>query len=193
MSEFHYGGQAVIEGVMMRGKHHMAVAVRKPSGDIFVHSEPLSSWIYKHPIFKWPFVRGLTMLWDQLVLGMRVLMFSADVALEEEGVEFGGPVVWGTVLFSLLLGVAPFIVVPMLLVGLVDRYITSSVLSNLAAGLVRLLFYVTYLVAVGRMPDSHWTVSTKGIPLCDGSSKPCWRSTPPRPPQRIRILRVFLK
>jgi uncharacterized protein YqhQ len=153
MSEFRYGGQAVIEGVMMRGMHHMAVAVRKPSGDIFVHSEPLSAWIYKHPIAKWPFVRGLTMLWDQLVLGMRALMFSADVALEEEGVEFGGPVVWGTVLFSLLLGVALFVVVPMLLVGLVDRYITTALLSNLAEGLVRVLFYLAYLVAVSRMPD----------------------------------------
>ena len=116
MSEFHYGGQAVIEGVMIRGKQHMAVAVRKPSGDIFVHSEPLSAWIYTHPIAKWPFVRGLTMLWDQLVLGIRALMFSADMALEEEGVEFGGPVMWGTVIFSLLLGVALFVVVPDLLV-----------------------------------------------------------------------------
>jgi uncharacterized protein YqhQ len=177
MSEFHYGGQAVIEGVMMRGMHHMAIAVRRPSGDIFVHSEPLSAWIYKHPIAKWPFVRGLTMLWDQLVLGMRALMFSADVALEEEGVEFGGPVVWGTVLVSLLVGVALFVVVPMLLVGLVDRYITTALLSNLAEGLVRVLFYLAYLVAVSRMPEirrvfayhgaEHKTVNAyeAGVPL----------------------------
>jgi uncharacterized protein YqhQ len=177
MSEFHYGGQAVIEGVMMRGRKHMAVAVRKPSGDIFVHSEPLSAWIYTHPIAKWPFVRGLTMLWDQLVLGIRALMFSADMALEEEGVEFGGPVMWGTVIFSLLLGVALFVVVPMLLVGLVDRYIRTALLSNLAEGLVRVLFYLAYLAAVSRMPDirrvfayhgaEHKTVNAHeaGVPL----------------------------
>jgi uncharacterized protein YqhQ len=184
MSEFHYGGQAVIEGVMMRGRQHMAVAVRRPSGEIYVHSEPLSGWIYTHPLAKWPFVRGLTMLWDQLVLGIRALMFSADVALEEEGVEFGGPVMWGTVLFSLLLGVALFVIVPMLLVGLVDRYITTALLSNLAEGLVRVLFYLAYLLAVSRMPDirrvfayhgaEHKTVNAHeaGVPLTTEGVRP---------------------
>ncbi len=153
MSQVHYGGQAVIAGVMMRGVQHMAVAVRKPSGEILVHSEPLPRGIYSSPIGKLPFVRGLTMLWDTLVLGTRSLMFSADVALEQEQVHFGGPMVWGTLLFSLLLGLGLFVLLPMLLVGLVDRYIPTPLLSNLAEGIIRLLFFLAYLLAIGRLPD----------------------------------------
>ena len=77
---FNYGGQAVIEGVMMRGKKFMAVAVRNPAGEIVLHSEPLPARIYSSFISKVPFVRGLVLLWDALVLGMRTLMFSAEVA-----------------------------------------------------------------------------------------------------------------
>ncbi len=77
---FNYGGQAVLEGVMMRGSKAVAVAVRDPQGKIVIHSEPLNQHVYGGPISRWPFLRGLTMLWDSLVLGMRSLMFSADVA-----------------------------------------------------------------------------------------------------------------
>jgi len=77
---FNYGGQAVLEGVMMRGSKAVAVAVRDPQGQIVIHSEPLNKHVYGGPIARWPFLRGLTMLWDSLVLGMRSLMFSADVA-----------------------------------------------------------------------------------------------------------------
>jgi uncharacterized protein YqhQ len=77
---FNYGGQAVLEGVMMRGSKAVAVAVRDPQGRIVIHSEPLNKHVYGGPIARWPFLRGLTMLWDSLVLGMRSLMFSADVA-----------------------------------------------------------------------------------------------------------------
>ena len=85
MAKFYYGGQAVMEGVMMRGQRHMAVAVRAPSGKIVLHEEPLNSAIYKNPVMKLPFLRGLVALWDALELGMRALMFSANVALEDEG------------------------------------------------------------------------------------------------------------
>ncbi len=177
MKEIHYGGQAVIEGVMMRGRRNMAVAVRRPSGEVLVHSESLPSGIYNSPVGRLPFVRGLTMLWDTLVLGIRSLMFSADVALEEEEVEFGGAMMWGTLIFSLLLGIGLFVVLPMLLVGLVDRYITTPLLSNLAEGLVRLGFFLAYLLAIGRLPDirrvfayhgaEHKTVNAyeAGVPL----------------------------
>lgn len=153
MKQIHYGGQAVIEGVMIRGAKHMAVAVRKPSGEITVHSETLPAGLYSSRIGKLPFVRGLTMLWDTLVLGTRSLMFSAEAAISEEEVQFGDPILWGTLLFSLLLGIGLFVVLPMLLVGLVDRFITLPLLSNLAEGLVRLVFFLAYLIAIGRMPD----------------------------------------
>ncbi len=154
MGQFNYGGQAVIEGVMMRGSKNMAVAVRQPNGEILVHTEALNPRIYTGVVSRWPFLRALPMLWDTLVLGMRTLMFSADVALaEEESVEFKGPLAWGTVALSLVLAVTIFFVVPLLLVGLVDRFITSSVLSNLLEGVIRLLLLVGYIWAVSLMPD----------------------------------------
>jgi len=162
VSEIHYGGQAVIEGVMMRGARHMAVAVRQPSGQILVHSEALPRGIYDSAIGRLPLVRGLTMLWDTLVLGTRSLMFSAEAALAEEDVKFDGPVMWGTLATSLLIGVGLFVVLPMLVVGLVDRYITIPVLSNLMEGIVRLLFFVAYLVAIRRMPDIRRVFSYHG-------------------------------
>ena len=84
MAKFYYGGQAVMEGVMMRGQRHMAVAVRAPGGNIILHQEELNSAIYRHPVMKLPFLRGLVGLWDALGLGMKALMFSANVAIEEE-------------------------------------------------------------------------------------------------------------
>lgn len=153
MNQVHYGGQAVIEGVMIRGRQHMAVAVRRPSGEIIVHSEPLPVGLYNSPIGRLLLVRGLTMLWDTLVLGIRSLMFSANVALEEEGGHFGGPMIWGSLFLSLLFGVGFFVLLPMLLIGLVDSYINSSLVSNLAEGVIRLLFFLVYLLAIGRLPD----------------------------------------
>jgi uncharacterized protein YqhQ len=84
VGEFNYGGQAVMEGVMMRGAKSMAVAVRAPSGQIVVHSEPLNRAIYGSWLSKVPFLRGVTLLWDTLILGTRTLMFSADVASQAE-------------------------------------------------------------------------------------------------------------
>lgn len=82
MAKFFYGGQAVIEGVMMRGQRSMAVAVRAPDGEIVIHQEPLNSALYTSPVMKMPFLRGLVALWDALGLGMKALMFSANVASE---------------------------------------------------------------------------------------------------------------
>ncbi len=83
-SSFNYGGQAVIEGVMMRGSKALAVAVRNPAGEIVVHTEPLDARIYGGRLARMPFLRGLTLLWDALGLGIKSLMFSADVAIAEE-------------------------------------------------------------------------------------------------------------
>jgi uncharacterized protein YqhQ len=153
LSDFHYGGQAVIEGVMIRGARNMVVAVREPSGNIVTHTEPLTSIVYTSPLGGLPFARGLVMLWGTLVLGLRGLTFSADVALGEEDVEFEGPVVWGSLLFALAIGVAIFFVLPLLLVGFVDRYISSSLLSNVIEGLIRLGLFLLYVFVIGFVPD----------------------------------------
>ncbi|HID62774.1 MAG TPA: DUF1385 domain-containing protein [Anaerolineae bacterium] len=152
-SEFHYGGQAVIEGVMIRGQKNMAVAVRDPAGKIVVHTEPLTAGIYTSSISKWPLVRGLIMLWDTLVLGIRTLMFSADVALGEEEVEFSGPIAWGTITISLIAAVSIFFLGPLFLIGVVDRFIASPLLSNIFEGLIRLALFLAYVFAIGFIPD----------------------------------------
>jgi len=150
---FNYGGQAVIEGVMMRGARQMCVAVRAPDGQIVIHCEPLNPRIYSSFIARVPFVRGLTMLWDTLGLGIRTLMFSADVAAAEEEVSFSGPIAWGTIAFSLLMAVAIFFVGPLLLLGLVDRFIASDFVSNLVEGIIRLALFLGYVWAIGYIPD----------------------------------------
>ena len=111
--QFSYGGQAVIEGVMMRGANTSAIAVRDPDGRIVVHEQPLNKTVYRGRIAKTPFVRGIVALWDALGLGIRALMWSADIALgEEEEVNFNGPIGFITVAFSLVLGIGLFFLLP---------------------------------------------------------------------------------
>jgi len=149
---FNYGGQAVIEGVMMRGSRTMAVALRHPQGHVVVKTEPLNAALYQGPISRIPFVRGLVMLWDALGLGTKALMMSADVAAGEE-VSLSGPVSWGTAVVGIGLGVGLFMLLPSFLVGLLAPYIPSEWLSSLLEGVVRLLLIVGYIWAVGFLPD----------------------------------------
>ncbi|MFW5940785.1 MAG: DUF1385 domain-containing protein [Chloroflexota bacterium] len=161
-SEFNYGGQAVIEGVMMRGSKALAVAVRNPEGEIVVHTEPLNARIYGGRMARIPFVRGLTLLWDALGLGVKSLMFSAEVALEEEGDEenpenvFEGPAQWGTVLISLSISVALFFLFPAFVGDVLVRWLGQGpqpILSNLIEGVIRLILVVAYIWAIGLLPD----------------------------------------
>jgi len=152
--ELNYGGQAVMEGVMMRGSKSMAVAVRQPDGEIVIHTEPLNTSIYAGTVSKVPFLRALTSLWDVLVLGIRTLMYSAEVSLgPEEEIDFSGPIAWGTVAVSFAIAIGIFFVGPLMLVGLIDRYIESAFLSNILEGVIRLLIFVCYIWAIGRLPD----------------------------------------
>ena len=157
-----YGGQAVIEGVMMRGSKALAVAVRNPAGNIVVHTEPLNQHIYGSRMAKTPFLRGLTLLWDALGLGIKALMFSGDVAMEEEdndGKEaakaFEGPAQWATIAFSLSFSVLLFFVLPTFLADLAMRLLptNSQAISSLIEGAVRLFLLVGYIWGIGRMED----------------------------------------
>ena len=153
---FNYGGQAVIEGVMMRGRKHMAVAVRDPNGHIVLHSEPLNPRIYAGLINKVPFIRGFTLLWDALVLGMRTLMFSADVAMrgEEEEVEFSGPLAWGTIAFSIFMAIAIFFVSPLVAISLIERFFEVPILGqHIIEGTIRLGLFLGYIWAIGFVED----------------------------------------
>jgi uncharacterized protein YqhQ len=142
MSEFYYGGQAVLEGVMMRGRKHAAVAVRNPKGEIVVHEEVLTAAVYTKPWAKWPFVRGISMLWDALVLGTRALLWSADVAMsdEEDDVQFTGPVAWTTVAVSLTISVAIFILLPAAVAKWVEvQFGVAALVGAFVEGMLRLI------------------------------------------------------
>jgi uncharacterized protein YqhQ len=160
-SSFSYGGQAVIEGVMMRGSKALSVAVRNPKGEIVIHTEPLDPRIYGGRLAKIPFLRGVTLLWDALGLGIKSLMFSAEVALEEEKEEgsgnvFEGPTQWVTVAISLTFSILLFFVVPVLLVGLIERLLNieiAHIVSNIIEGILRLAFLIGYISLIALMPD----------------------------------------
>lgn len=155
VSEFYYGGQAVIEGVMMRGRSHAAIAVRNPAGEIVIHEERLTAAVYTKRWARWPFVRGLSLLWDALVLGTRALMWSADVALsEEEDVEFTGPVAWTTVAVSLALAIGIFFFLPAAAGKWLETQLgVPPVTGAFIEGLLRLGLFLVYLILIGQMPD----------------------------------------
>ncbi|MFN8488366.1 MAG: DUF1385 domain-containing protein [Caldilineaceae bacterium] len=157
MSKQYYGGQAVIEGVMMRGRKSMAVAVRDPQDKIVLHEEPLTAKIYTSRWGQWPFVRGLGMLWDALGLGMRALMWSAEVSAQEEGqekVEFSGPVAWTTVAGSLAFAVVLFFLLPTFASRWLAMYVNNNRwVDALFEGIIRLLLFLGYLWAIGRIPE----------------------------------------
>src|SRR4030042_3639480 len=156
-----YGGQAVIEGVMMRGTHSVAIAMRAPNKDIIIHKEPLGA-LYKNNIIKIPFIRGIVMLLDALLLGTRALTISANTQTgEEEKIE--GPVLCITLILSLVIGVGLFFLAPAALGQLSEKYLKiGSWWGNLLEGLVRLILLVSYIWAVGKMPDIRRVFSYHG-------------------------------
>ncbi len=157
MAKQYYGGQAVIEGVMMRGRKSMAVAVRNPQGEIVVHEEPLTAKIYTSTWGQWPFVRGLAMLWDALGLGIRALMWSGEVAAqEEEGekLEFSGPVAWTTIAVSLSFAIGLFFLVPTFAARLLATFVNDDpFVDAIFEGVIRLLLFVGYLWVIGRVGE----------------------------------------
>ena len=147
-----YGGQAVIEGVMMRGQKAFAIAMRAPDGKIVVHKEKLDQ-IYRSKISRIPFVRGVILLWDALGLGMRALTISANTQTGEEQ-KLEGPVLYVTLGLALIFGVSLFFLLPAGLGSLSEKYLGWSVWwSNLAEGIIRLGILVAYIWAIGFMPD----------------------------------------
>jgi uncharacterized protein YqhQ len=147
-----YGGQAVIEGVMMRGTNSVAIAMRNPQNIITIHKEPLSA-MYKNKIIKIPFLRGMIMLVDALLLGTRALTISANTQTgSDEKIE--GPVLYLTLFISLVIGVGIFFLAPAAFGQLSERFLgLNSWWGNVLEGLVRLGLLIGYIWAVGHIPD----------------------------------------
>jgi uncharacterized protein YqhQ len=148
--KFNYGGQAVIEGVMIRGQKFLVTAVRKPDGSVKVNRQPLAS-LYTGKIRKFPLVRGIIVLIEALVFGMQTLFYSANEALDEEGESVGGWWMWVMLLFSLAFAVALFFMAPLFITRWLD--IANPIFFNLVDGLIRLAIFILYLWAVSLMPD----------------------------------------
>ena len=149
---FYYGGQAVIEGVMLRGRKTVVTVVRRPSGGLAMDVRPLSA-IYTGWMRRAPLIRGIIVLIEAMVLGIKTLLYSASVSLEEEEEKTSGGLVSFIVIISLGLSVALFFIAPLFLTKLVDPYISSSLVFHLIEGLIRLAIFIAYIRLVALIPD----------------------------------------
>jgi uncharacterized protein YqhQ len=150
---FFYGGQAVIEGVMMRGKSHYAVAVRLPTTkEIVVNRGELKAAIYVNPFWKLPFVRGLALIGEQLHLGMKSLIWSANMNAGAQDVQIGKKEITGSVAFAAVFGLGLFLGLPLLLAGLAIHR-SGSFQFVLVEGLIRVGLVLGYLSAIALLPD----------------------------------------
>lgn len=178
MATFYYGGQAVIEGVMMRGRMSAAMAMRKPDGTIALYEEALNSRLYQNSILRLPFLRGVLLLWEMLVLGTRLITLSANVATgaldldatarvppeastrqaaddgDQQPSPISGGIVQGlTLLISLALTITIFFVLPLLLTNALRGTIGTGWLNIAVEGGIRLALLICYLYLIGRLPN----------------------------------------
>jgi len=147
-----YGGQAVIEGVMIRGRRTIGLACRKPDGGIYRYREALDSPLLRSRTARAPFVRGVFVLWESLRYGMRMLMRSADVQLarDEQPPSTGSSAFIGV---GLVVALVLFVGVPYVATGLLRAILPSTLWQNVAEGILRLALLLGYLVAISFLPD----------------------------------------
>ncbi len=136
----------------MRGRKAMVTAVRRPNGELAMDTRPLGG-IYAGWMRKTPLLRGVIVLIEVMVLGMKTLLYSANVSLEEEDAQISGWLVWLLVGASLAVSVVLFFMAPLFLTKLLGTYVTSPVLFSLVEGLIRVVIIIIYLWAIGLMPD----------------------------------------
>lgn len=151
------GGQAVLEGVMMRGVSQWAVAVRNPEGQIELSSESLKPWAKRHRLWRVPVIRGVVALGESLKIGFRALAISANAQMEEDEEgnkeEIGG-FIWGlTIALSMALAIGLFFVVPVGLTSLIKDELGNAFLFWLVEGILRTAIFIGYIVAISRLPD----------------------------------------
>jgi uncharacterized protein YqhQ len=154
MPDFFYGGQALIEGVMMRGRTTVAMSVRPPSGEIRTLSEPLPQALRAtNRWLKVPLLRGMLVLYETLVIGTRMLMRSASIAAEGEDIELGKGTIAVTMIFSLSFAIGLFFLLPLFLSTFAEEAADSDLVANIIEGLIRLVIFVAYIGAIGLMSD----------------------------------------
>ncbi len=153
MARFAYGGQALIEGVLMRGRDSIAVAFRHPDGQIVWATERLDSGFHGSRWSKLPFVRGLVVLYETLVVGTRWLVRSASVAASEQGVELGRGAVALMLIITLVVGVGLFFLLPLFIASATAGGAQNGLIQQLLEGLIRVALFIAYLLLIARTPD----------------------------------------
>lgn len=168
------GGQAVIEGVMMRGPKEIAVSVRTPDGEIVVDKKPIASILQRWKFLKLPIIRGVISFIESLIIGTKALMYSAEffdieeeedkkkketmteeerAALEKKESKMKNAAIYGSVVFALIFGVALFMMLPTVLIGFVKDLIPYGFLATLAEGIIRIAIFLVYVALVSKMQD----------------------------------------
>jgi len=153
MPRFNYGGQALIEGVLMRGRDAIAVAFRHPDGHIVWASESLRTGPHAWRLARAPFVRGLIVLYETLVVGTRWLIRSANIQASADGVELGRGSIALMLGLTLALGVGVFFLLPLFIATVTTSNIEQDWVQHSVEGLVRVGIFLGYLALIARMPD----------------------------------------
>ena len=155
------GGQAVIEGVMMRGFGKVATAVREPNGNINVQVKAVSSIADRYPVLKLPILRGAVSLFESLILGMKSLSFSAQVSGEEDE-QLSDRELIGTIILAIALACGLFLAIPTFAAKFFHTLTDAPIALNLAEGFLRLIIFLAYLFAISRMKDIKRTFQYHG-------------------------------
>ena len=153
MKKFQYGGQAVMEGVMMRGKDSTTISVRKPTGDIVVSERKNNKSGNKPAFHNWPIIRGVINFVASMVVGIESLMYSANQVTDEEEEKLSATEISLTLVVSLVLFIGIFIVLPNLVVAFLTKNVASAVVVNLIEGLLRITIFLIYLFAMSKVKD----------------------------------------
>ena len=149
-----YGGQAVIEGVMIKGQNSVSVAVRRSDGSIAFLRNPI------HPFFKGlskkiPLIRGIVTLAESLIVGMKSLVFSANVSIEHESDEISKSEMVGILSLSLIMAIGLFFILPVVASQPFEGLMGSDIASNIAEGVIRLAIFILYILLIGNMAQIH--------------------------------------
>ncbi len=155
MPNYAYGGQALIEGVLMRGRDAIAVALRDPSGQIVVETERLDSGVHASPIAKWPFVRGLVVLYETLFVGTRWLVRSANIQAAEEDVELGKKSIAAMLIVTLAVAIAVFSLLPLFISSVATSGVEQGWAQPALEGIIQVGIFLGYLTLVSRTEDIH--------------------------------------
>jgi uncharacterized protein YqhQ len=153
MPRYSYGGQALIEGVLMRGRNAIAVAFRHPDGRIVWATEQLDSGIHKTGLAKLPFVRGLVVLYETLIVGTRWLIRSAGLQAEEDGVELGKGSIIITITITIVAAIGIFFLLPLFIASVTTANVQNQFAQHLVEGFVKVAIFLGYLAVIGRSAE----------------------------------------